>query len=92
MYNQDVEYEWDEAKRQENLAKHHVDFASIEGFDWNTADIIPSPRYAEPRQGALGYIDGALHYVVFVDRGAKRRIISLRPPSRRERSLYGKAT
>ena len=28
-----VEYEWDEAKREQNLEKHGVDFASMELFD-----------------------------------------------------------
>lgn len=28
---------WDEAKRVANLAKHELDFAVAEGFDWDTA-------------------------------------------------------
>ncbi len=31
-------YDWDEAKRQTNLAKHGVDFTTMVGFDWATAE------------------------------------------------------
>ena len=32
-------YEWDEGKRQANLAKHGVDFADMDAFEWDTAVI-----------------------------------------------------
>jgi hypothetical protein len=43
-------YEWDEAKRQENLRKHGVDFSIVDGFDWlsSIASEDVSERYGEP--------------------------------------------
>ena len=32
-----MEYEWDEAKRRGNLAKHGIDFATAAEFDWPVA-------------------------------------------------------
>jgi uncharacterized DUF497 family protein len=34
-----LQYEWDEFKRQANIAKHGVDFASVEALDWDTASV-----------------------------------------------------
>lgn len=44
-------YEWDEAKRRENLRKHGVDFAVVEGFAWEQAIIFEDlrERYLELR-------------------------------------------
>ncbi len=85
-----MEYEWDEAKRQENVAKHGgVDFSDMEAFMWETAAIQSSPRYSEARHVALGYIGDRLHHVVYTVRGDKYRIISLRKANPRERRRYG---
>ncbi len=35
-----MEFEWDEAKRERNLAKHGVDFASFSSFDWDEAACL----------------------------------------------------
>jgi uncharacterized protein len=37
-------YEWDEAKRQKNLAKHGVDFPAIESFEWEGAPVRQDMR------------------------------------------------
>ncbi len=78
--------EWDEAKRQANLAKHGVDFAAIEGFDWASAQTQPDHRhdYGEPRWIAYGLIGDRVHVVIFTLRGQRRRLISLRKANRRE--------
>lgn len=39
------DWDWDEAKRQANLAKHGVDFALIAGFEWTSADIKMDGRF-----------------------------------------------
>ena len=85
-----MEYEWDEAKRLDNREKHRgVDFTDMEGFDWETALIEPSPRHDEARSVALGHIGARLYHVVFVERGDVIRIISLRKANPRERRQYG---
>lgn len=83
-------YEWNEAKRKANLAKHGVDFADITRFDWSRADVMPDARkdYAEPRFIGYGRLAGQLWVVVFTDRGPIRRIISLRRANRREQAAY----
>lgn len=83
-----MRYEWDEAKRQSNLADHGVDFAQMEYFDWTTALAMTSDRQGETRFAAIGSIAGRLHFVVYTPRGVNRRIISLRRASRNERQLY----
>lgn len=77
-------FEWDNAKRQANVAKHGVDFAAIDAFDWETALIDLDTRQAEPRWVATGFIGSRLHVAVYAMRGKRRRIISLRKANARE--------
>ena len=86
-----MEYEWDEAKRLENLEKHEIDFLDVEHFDWNHADIRDSVRNEELRHRAVGYIRARLYSVVYTMRVGRKRIISLRVASRRERDDYEQA-
>ena len=83
-------YEWDEAKSRANLAKHTVSFEAIELFDWDTAVYRASDRDGESRTEAIGYIGSILFLVVYTFRGENRRIISLRPASRKERETHGR--
>ena len=71
-------YEWDEAKRRANRAKHRVDFAlaaeilerdHVEGKDSRFHG--PEPRYL-----AIGEFEGRDYVVIFTRRGESRRIIS----------------
>lgn len=84
-------YEWDEAKRRENLEKHAIDFAEIGGFEWDDAVYNESPRYGELRWRAIGYIGNRLHTAVYTERGRRYRIISLRRSSKREERYYAEA-
>lgn len=84
-------FEWDDAKRQANLAKHGVDFATIDAFDWETALIDPDTRGAEPRWIASGFIGSRLHVAVYAMRGTRRRIISLRKANAREVRKHAEA-
>ena len=82
-------YEWDEGKRQANLAKHGVDFADMDAFEWDTAALDMAEDHAEPRWIAIGFIGTVVHFVVFTERGDNIRIISLRKATRREARNYG---
>ena len=86
-----MKYEWDEAKRHENLKKHLIDFRLAEGFEWVTATIETSIRHGETRHNAIGYINNRLYHIVFVDRSDRRRVISLRKANRREEKRYAEA-
>ena len=79
-------FDWDEDKRQTNLARHGVDFAAVEGFDWSSAKTEPDLRanYGKERFESVGLIDDRLHVLVFTPRGGRRRVISLRKANPRE--------
>ena len=81
-------YEWDEAKRRTNLEKHGIDFEQVEAFQWETALLERSTREGEPRILALGYIGNRLHALVYVERGANIRVISLRKAHPKEEDRY----
>ena len=83
-----MQYEWDEAKSRSNLDKHEIDFEAILDFDWHNAVTQPSPRNNELRYIAISYIGDQLYTAIYTERGNRRRIISLRKPSRRERRHY----
>lgn len=76
---------WDEPKRQQNLAKHRLDFADLDVSFFLNASI----RTAKTgRAIAIGEFQGRLIVaVVFLPMGREAiSIISMRPASRRERS------
>jgi uncharacterized protein len=81
-----IMWDWDEAKRQTNRARHGVDFALAEEFDWSSARTEPDFRhdYGEDRFEAVGLIGERLHVLVFTPRATGRRIISLRKANPRE--------
>jgi uncharacterized DUF497 family protein len=86
-------YEWDEAKRQENLRKHRVDFAIVEGFDWDHSIIFEDTRerYLEQRWVAFAPIGDRLFALIFTTRDDDvTRVISLREATKKERKLYAK--
>ncbi len=84
-------YEWDEAKRQSNLAKHRVDFTAMADFEWDTAVTSDSPRHGEWRWIARGFIGRVLHSVVYALRGNSVRVISLRKATRKEIEVYAQS-
>ena len=84
-------YEWDEAKRDANLVKHGMDFAAMEAFEWHTAIEYLDDDRSEPRFVATGYIGDRLHVVVFVERGDRLRVVSLRRATALERKRYAEA-
>jgi len=82
--------EWDEPKRLANRKKHGVDFAAAQDFDWETALVAQDKRfdYGEVRFQALGLIGSRLHMLVYTERAAGFRIISLRRANDREVTSY----
>ena len=83
----ELKYEWDEAKRAANIAKHGVDFTAMEAFEWETAAIELDDN-EEERWTAKGFIGVRLHVVVYTERGESVRIISLRKARPREERSY----
>ncbi len=83
---------WDEDKRCFNFAKHKLDLAAVEDFDFGSAVIDVDNRfdYGDTRHQAIGRIGDALYMLVFTWRGFTVRAISLRKASKAERTYYAK--
>jgi uncharacterized protein len=83
-------YDWDEAKRALNLAKHKVDFPAAENFDWDHAVVELDDRedYGELRERAIGWIGGRLHVLIFTRREDLIWIISLRKAEKSDVRRY----
>jgi uncharacterized protein len=85
-----MEIEFDPDKDASNQAKHGVSLALAAKLEWDAALVWEDTRYEydEWRMIALAPEINVLYYVAFVDRGDVRRIISLRPATRREVKYY----
>jgi uncharacterized DUF497 family protein len=85
----DVEFEWDEAKRLSNIAKHGIDFQDVRPlFDGRPIAELDSIRGSEQRVVTIGEVAEEIVTVVSTQRGRRRRIISARRASRDERREY----
>lgn len=76
---------WDEPKRQHNIVRHKLDFADLD--EWFFLDAVTVPA-KENRYMAIGRLDDGTIAVVFATLGTEGvSVISMRPASRKERSL-----
>ena len=84
-------YEWDETKREANLAKHGIDFSEVERFEPRASVVVPDHRrdYGEDRFRAYFRMDGEGRALTFTWRGQRIRVISLRRAREREMRRYG---
>jgi uncharacterized protein len=86
-----MEFEWDTAKAEQNIAKHGVPFeyAAHVFLDPHRLDSADERReYDEERRLTLGMIEGRLFVVAYTLRGELVRLISARKANERERRLY----
>jgi uncharacterized DUF497 family protein len=86
-----IKFEWDEQKRQTNLAKHRLDFAiayRIFADPFALEEEDRSLDYSEPRYKIIGLVDDVLLLAVYAERGDTIRIISLRRATAAERKQY----
>jgi uncharacterized DUF497 family protein len=86
-------FEWDEAKNRLNVEKHGVSFEQAQRIFDRPILAAPDPRaYGEERWICIGRVGAtAMLTVVFTERRGKRRLISARPASRKERRRYEEA-
>ena len=76
---------WDEAKRQSNLVKHGLDFADLHTGFFLESVVVPARL---DRHMAIGRLANGVIAVVFAVLGSEGvSVISMRPASRREKSL-----
>ncbi len=89
-------FEWDEAKAEENLAKHGVSFPEATTvFGDLLSATIPDPAHSvgEERFLTIGLShQSRLLVVAHADRGDTIRIISARVATRAERKSYEEGT
>ena len=85
-----MDFEWDRAKGERNEAKRGLPFELavllFEGPTIQRAD--DRQNYGEARIRAIGMVGAATLHCVYTQRGAIRRIISLRYANRKERDAY----
>jgi uncharacterized protein len=83
-------FEWDERKRETNLAKHGVDFQDVPSlFDGDVLEVTDDRKdYGETRINCLGEIEGRVFAISYTWRGGDRRIISARRANERETRRY----
>ena len=86
-----MRFEWDQQKRQANIAKHGLDFVDLPKVFRLPLRISLDERqdYGEDRWVGLGILDGRVVVVVFTEPDETTiRIISLRKALPYERKLY----
>jgi len=88
-----MEFEWDEAKRRANLAKHAIDFVDAKEIWQGDVLEVPSSQsdHGEPRHRAYGLMSGRVITIVFTRRGDRIRLISARSARHYERQAYQNA-
>ena len=88
-----MEFEWDEAKNQANMAKHGIDFDDAIGiFNHRIVEYVDNRRhYGEIRTRVIGVLGERELAIVYTMRGEVRRIISARRARRDERRAYRQA-
>lgn len=76
---------WDTPKRESNLAKHGLDFADLTEEFFLSSLVVPAKSN---RHMAIGRLSDGTIAVVFLALGTEGvSVISMRPASKRERSL-----
>jgi uncharacterized DUF497 family protein len=91
MAQQELEFEWDEAKAKLNLEKHGVSFLTAAAIFLNERleRIDDREDYWERRWIALGRADTEIYRVVYTWRGESLvRIISAQRASKDEQEIY----
>ena len=84
-----MEFEWDEAKRQVNLAKHGVEFLDAAAlFDGRPVVTVVGRHPDEPRFLTTGELDGRFYPAVWTWRGDAVRLRSARRARDAERRAH----
>jgi uncharacterized DUF497 family protein len=89
-----TEYEWDPEKARSNWEKHGITFEqAITAFDDPGGVVVDDIQHsvAEHRKIWVGSSDWGILTVVYTERGPRKRPISARRSSRKERRAYYEA-
>jgi uncharacterized DUF497 family protein len=85
-----MRFEWDDAKRLENIRKHGIDFVGVEAVFEGLIVTVEDDRfeYDEVRSVTFGLLSGRVVAVVHTERGDVTRIISVRKATSHEELSY----
>ena len=88
-----VEITYDPAKNLRNIALRGLSFERVVEFDFLGATYLIDDRREshEARWVAIGYLDGRLHQLCFVETATGIRVVSFRKANTREAKRHGKA-
>ena len=89
----DDEFEWDDRKAKRNDRKHGVTFevARLVFHDPKAIDRLDLNEPDEDRELITGLVGDVLLTVCFVQRGPRKRIVSVRKATYREQNDYNEA-
>ena len=79
-------------KNAKNILERGLSFDRVAEFDFLSATFLIDERqdYGEQRQIAIGYLDGRLHFLCFVQIPEGIRVVSFRKANIREARKYDK--
>lgn len=87
-----IDFEWDDAKAESNLAKHRLSFENATAI-FADPDVVIVATFrdedGEDRLKAIGRIGDRVFTAVYAERGDVRRLISARRANRKEERTYG---
>jgi hypothetical protein len=85
-----VNFTWDEAKRQANVAKHGLDFADAAKVFAGPMVFFEDDRndYGEQRMIGIGLLDYLVVLIVHVESDESIHIISMRKADSNETDIY----
>ena len=89
-----MEITYDPAKNAKNIELRGLSFERAAEFDFQTAAFAVDDRhdFGETRYRGLGFLDGRLYALVFVETVKGIRIISFRKANKREVRRHEQAT
>jgi uncharacterized DUF497 family protein len=84
--------DFDPAKNAKNIRERSLSFERAAEFDFLSATFLIDERqdYGEQRQIAIGYLNGRLHFLCFVQIPDGIRVVSFRKANSREARKYEK--
>jgi uncharacterized DUF497 family protein len=85
-----MRFEWDEAKRQNNITKHGIDFVRAQTVFDRFHVIKPLDYEHEPRWRVTGTLDNLGVTVIYTVRKKNIRLISARKARKNEKREYQK--
>jgi len=87
-----MEITYDPAKNEKNIRERRLSLNRAAELDFESAAFLLDKRqdYGETRRIAIGYLDGRLHFLCFVEIPSGIRVISFRKANLREARKHGK--